>query len=110
MSPSTDYVIYLAGPMTGYENFNYPAFNEAAKLLRSHDYTVINPAENFDGRTDLPRSTYIREAVKQVADADMLVLLPGWKNSAGAYLEFQIAIATDIVIANYEDLVRDLSV
>ncbi|MCY1527250.1 hypothetical protein D9M68_623110 [compost metagenome] len=38
--------IYLAGPMTGLPEFNYPAFHAEAARLRALGYQVENPAEN----------------------------------------------------------------
>ena len=38
--------IYIAGPMTGLPECNYPAFHEAARRLRLLGYEVLNPAEN----------------------------------------------------------------
>ena len=39
--------VYIAGPMSGYEEFNFPAFNKAEELLRkSYGYEhVVNPAK-----------------------------------------------------------------
>ena len=38
--------LYLAGPMSGIKDFNFPAFNEAAEHLRKLGYEVFNPAED----------------------------------------------------------------
>lgn len=38
--------VYLAGPMTGIEDFNFPAFNDMAAKLRARGYVVENPAEH----------------------------------------------------------------
>lgn len=38
--------LYLAGPMTGFEDFNFPAFNAMAAQLRARGYVVENPAEH----------------------------------------------------------------
>ena len=38
--------VYIAGPMTGLPDFNYPAFNAAAAKLRALGLEVLNPAEN----------------------------------------------------------------
>lgn len=83
--------LYIAGPMTGIDDFNFPAFNKAAAFLRSQDIEVINPAENFGGRQDLLWQTYLRQAVKQVAESDGVVMLPRWEASKGARLEVHIA-------------------
>ena len=37
--------IYIAGPMTGKKDHNFPAFEAAAKRLRDKGHFVINPAE-----------------------------------------------------------------
>lgn len=38
--------VYVAGPMTGLKDFNYPAFNAAADALRALGYQVENPADH----------------------------------------------------------------
>ena len=37
--------IYIAGPMTGLPELNFPAFHAEAARLRAFGYEVINPAE-----------------------------------------------------------------
>jgi len=36
--------IYIAGPMSGLPEFNYPAFFAAAEQLTAAGYDVLNPA------------------------------------------------------------------
>ncbi len=43
--------IYIAGPMTGYENFNREAFHKAEEALKQEGHTVLNPAVLPDGLT-----------------------------------------------------------
>lgn len=38
--------VYVAGPMTGIPELNFPAFNAESARLRSEGLTVINPAEH----------------------------------------------------------------
>lgn len=86
--------VYIAGPMTGLPEWNYPAFHAAATAWRARGYTVINPAENFDGDTGLPREVYIRQDVKDlVTKCHAVAFLPGWQRSQGATLEHTIAVA-----------------
>lgn len=82
--------IYIAGPMTGLPEFNYPIFNKTAKALRDLGYTVMNPAEN---QTPPCGSWvgYMRTALSQVATADVMVLLRGWEDSSGATKEATVA-------------------
>jgi hypothetical protein len=96
--------VYIAGPMTGQPNLNFPAFHAAAAQLREAGFEVINPAENFGGRTDLPRSTYIRADVVLVAHCDAVAMLPGWENSRGAKLEYLLAYEIGMELLDAETL------
>jgi hypothetical protein len=93
--------VYISGPMRGYPDHNYPAFHEAASVLESYGYDVVNPADNFDGRTDLPQETYLREDVRSMAQrCNAIFFLPGWQNSAGARLEWSVAKALGFDVVN----------
>lgn len=83
--------IYISGPMTGHENHNFPAFHAAADRFRKAGWDVANPAENFDGRTDLPREVYLRADMLMLAQCEAIALLPGWEHSRGATLEAVLA-------------------
>ena len=95
--------VYIAGPMTGLPDFNYPAFHAAAAALRvKYPYReFMNPAENYDGRTDLPRSTYLRAALAQVMKAEAVIVLPDWWQSEGALLEVKVARSLGIPIYTF---------
>jgi hypothetical protein len=83
-------LVYISGPMTGYEDFNFPAFNEAARLLQQHGYDVVNPAEHgvVEGAE---WEDYLRYDLIQLARCTSIVLLPGWEASRGANLEVHVA-------------------
>ena len=98
--------LYIAGPMTGLENFNYKAFFDTEEELIKLGYQPLNPArhdgENFEdamkhvGTSESPAHPweyYIRRDIPIVAQADGLLLLPGWEASRGARLEVSIAKA-----------------
>jgi hypothetical protein len=42
--------VYVAGPMRGIPEFNFPAFNAAAAKLRAAGHHVFNPAERDNER------------------------------------------------------------
>lgn len=88
--------VYVAGPMTGYPDFNYPAFDAAERALLDHGYGVFNPtrAEEFnDTGKSQEWAWYMRHALRMVVSADALAILPGWEDSRGARLEVQVAQA-----------------
>ena len=74
--------------MTGYPEFNYPAFNAEAARLRALGYHVENPAENPDQPDWLG---YMRQAIAQLITCDGVALLPGWEHSKGAQTEWLLA-------------------
>jgi len=83
--------IYIAGPMTGYPDCNFAAFHAAAERLAQAGWKVFNPAENFGGRKDLARETYLRLDLAMLAQCDAIAMLPGWEDSRGAKLEYLVA-------------------
>lgn len=83
--------IYIAGPMTGLENFNFPAFFEAEEELSKNGREVINPARLDDGDTTKPWKYYIKRDVELLLGCDCITLLEGWERSRGATLEALIA-------------------
>jgi hypothetical protein len=96
--------IYVAGPMTGYPDFNFPAFHAATARLREAGWEAVNPAENFGGRTDLARETYLRADVILLAQCQAIAMLPGWEESRGAKLEYLLARELSMPILDAETL------
>ncbi|QDL55902.1 DUF4406 domain-containing protein [Rhodoferax aquaticus] len=82
--------IYVAGPMTGLPDFNYPAFNAASERLRALGFEVENPAENPEPHCGSWLG-YMRMAIRQLSQCDGVALLPGWQKSRGARIEHQLA-------------------
>lgn len=91
-------IVYIAGPMRGLPDFNYPAFANAAARFRALNLAVINPAENFGGRQDLEWETYMRADIGHVLTSDGIVMLEGWEGSEGATLEHSIATAIGLEV------------
>lgn len=96
--------IYVSGPMTGYDDFNYPAFFKAEHRLRESGYNVINPAV-FGGahQTGLDYHGLLRRDIRLLLECTGIALLPGWEDSLGASTERQVAKACGIHIGTLED-------
>lgn len=92
---------YIAGPMTGLPEFNYPAFHAAAEELRAKGVEVENPAENDSGSSGKSWDFYIRLALTQLLKCDTILLLPGWETSRGAVLERHVAEALGMEVIEH---------
>lgn len=110
--------IYVAGPMRGYPEFNFPAFHSASKKLRSLGYEVFSPAEkdeevhgeefskqfktgSLEDATSMGFS--LRRALGDdlkwiCAEADAVYLLKGWEKSKGALAEKATAEALGLEV------------
>lgn len=91
MIKKTD-VVYISGPMTGYPECNYPAFNAMEeKLVKKFGCKVLNPAKNFNGDATRKRHEYFRCDFQNVLAATAVVYLKGWTGSEGAWSEYMMA-------------------
>jgi hypothetical protein len=114
--------IYLAGPMRGYKDFNFPLFNLYAKNLRAGGHSVFNPAESdvtqwgvedlktatgdegevakrlgYEGNT-LARICFLKDTQYICKHADAVALMPGWEKSKGANAEKALAEALGLEV------------
>ncbi len=90
--------LYLAGPMSGYPEHNFPLFHQAARLLRAAGHEVFNPAENNDDGVVQSRAYYMRLDIPALLASEAVVLLPDWQQSRGANLEVWIALDLDLPV------------
>jgi len=95
--------VYVAGPMTGLEDFNYPAFNAVADRLRAKGYQVENPADHgtVEGAA---WADYMAYDLTRLGLCGVIALLPGWEKSQGAQLEVLIAERLGMTVVNAHDL------
>jgi len=100
--------VYIAGPMTGIEQYNFPAFDKAAKFFRNLGWTVVSPADadrdagmhpdqlpfNHDW-SQLPDACSTRQFAQRdmplLMSCDAIAMLPGWVDSSGAMAEWGVA-------------------
>ncbi len=95
--------IYVAGPMTGYKDLNFPAFHAAAGALRAQGHHVENPAEiNAD-----PNAQWLdcmRMDIARLVTCDAVYMLPGWEASRGARLEHSIAAGLSLEVMHADEV------
>lgn len=93
--------IYIAGPMTGYPLYNFPAFDTAFIQLKALGYNPISPADidrqhGYDPAVDLEKNFPSKEDcvtrdVAAIVKSDCVVLMPGWETSKGSNMEKCVA-------------------
>lgn len=112
MGLNKNHIYYLAGPMSGIPQYNFPFFEMVASTLRFQGYNILSPAEmdddgireasfnspNGEGAGAIQDQTwgdFLARDVKLVSDqVDGVIVLPGWKRSRGARLELLVACST----------------
>jgi Domain of unknown function (DUF4406) len=102
--------LYIAGPMRGYANHNFPAFHEAAKKWERNSAIgrIYNPAKmdedegfigtcmSLDGREHL--KACMERDVAAVLKSDAMLMLRGWEKSDGARVEHALAVYLGLAI------------
>jgi hypothetical protein len=82
--------IYIAGPMTGIAEHNFPAFFAAEAHLCTQGWEVENPARH--GVVEGAQwEDYMRYDIVRMMRCSTIYLLTGWTRSRGARLEYKIA-------------------
>lgn len=112
--------IYIAGPMSGYPEFNFPKFFEVEAKLKAKGWTVFNPA-NKDGEAGVvAHESYASGDAKKlmasgwsfrevfgwdtdkVINSDAIYMLKGWEHSPGATAEHATAVVMQVKYPEYE--------
>lgn len=111
---------YIAGPMSGYPEFNFPAFFEAESKLKALGFTVWNPA-NKDGEDGVLNTDAARTGddkalmdtgwsfedaflwdITKVIQSRAIYMLKGWEQSMGAAAEHAVAVSMKRRYPDYE--------
>ena len=101
--------LYIAGPMTGLPDFNYPAFFEAETALLVAGYDIENPARNKPEGT-AAWLAYMRLSLVQIARSDGIASLPGWESSRGASVEINMACEIGIPVYRLDEWIEQVAV
>ena|GEM_PF-6751340 len=112
-APTQPTTVYLSGPMTGYQDWNYPAFEAAAARLRTLGWVVLNPAESKLPPDTTPRAAFLADDLMAITvgaggePVDGIVFLDGWTKSAGARMEALVGLEMGMRFYLYEPDLRD---
>ncbi len=122
-------IVYVAGPMTGYENFNFPAFDQCrdyvngiekgrkapqplaavspADMDRAHGFDEVAASQTPVGAKVSPTffQDCMRRDIELVSQAFAIILMAGWKQSTGANIELFVArqCGVHIWLAEYDE-------
>ena len=95
--------IYISGPMTGYPDYNFPAFASAANRLRAIGFNVVSPHEFGEGDPSKTWADYLRQDLAAMLDGcNSVATLHGWEKSRGATLEVHVAQALGMQVESVE--------
>jgi hypothetical protein len=101
--------VYIAGPMTGYENHNFATFDYYQKVLYIQGYTVVNPANiarkiakkykidlNDAEQCKKYYNVFMKADLKALLKCENVFFLNGWEVSNGASIEKIVADAAGL--------------
>jgi hypothetical protein len=99
--------VYIAGPMRGYPQFNFPAFDAARDAWAARGWEVVSPADmdrTLDGVQECNPTPdqihsfahYMRRDINALLTVDAIAFLPGWEASTGANVEKVVAQALNL--------------
>jgi hypothetical protein len=97
--------VYLAGPMTGWPDFNAVGFAAAELYAEARGWTPVSPhttnpahdgpcppgERHTAGAGSHPYPCWVRASLRAMLTADAVLMLPGWQQSKGARREHAIA-------------------
>lgn len=84
---------YLSGPMKGYPELNFPAFEAAMQQLQDSGLKILSPhmlSPDKQNPTDQDYLAYDFEMMTKHCQG--IILLKGWPRSVGARAELEIAL------------------
>jgi len=98
-------VYYLAGPMSGIADFNYPAFEKAEYELEISGIKILSPHKLYSDSVPgtLKYEDYLKTGFRALLTCDGIILLKGWGRSKGARRELDIALDLKYPVYYYDN-------
>lgn len=109
---------YISGPMTGYTDYNAPAFAAASAWAAAQGWEPVNPHEvrpghdgdcpaglripTLDGAEEHAYGCFMRADLAALLTCDLIVMLPGWEASRGAKAELAVAEICGMPVRHFE--------
>jgi hypothetical protein len=95
-------IYYIAGPISNCLKTYHKSFHDVAQPLRDAGHSVLDPSMLPPG---LSQGQYMQICLPMVSVADELIMLTGWEQSEGAYIEFMLAKKSGKMIRDVDGLV-----
>lgn len=96
--------LYIIGPVSGFDDLNYPAFDEARAKLLCEGYRVLIPHDFIASDATWPQA--MRRSLETLVKADGLACLEGWSNSHGATHEVETAQWLGMPVMNVDEWIN----
>jgi hypothetical protein len=107
--------------MSGYEHFNFPAFDKGASLVAAWGHECVSPAEidrEVFGWGKVPPADLIfsesdfaetiRRDYRELTQVDAIAFLPGWQDSRGASLERRFGLQLGLPFYRFDPTINML--
>ena len=104
MTTPLHFLVFIAGPMTGFPDWNRAAFYDAEERLSSWDIEAINPAGlAFIIPEYAPHEMFVDTTCALVKHCQAVVRLPGWENSTGVKRELAAAVKHGVPVFDLDN-------
>lgn len=100
-------ILYVVGPVTGRDNLNREAFDEAARALREAGHFPSIPHRNVP--PDAPWSAAMKRSVRAMLRCEGVARLPDWRSSRGARIESKLALDVGMPVKDVAEWCKEES-
>ena len=103
-------LIYVSGPMTGFEDFNRASFNEARGYLQAAGFSVIIPGDDEEYTTEeravwkvhrAQMESYMFRDFLHILASGAVAVLDDWELSVGSRVEVIVAQEIGIPVVDW---------